>query len=219
LNVLVKTKFKFFLLFRLNSLCWQRGGLVQRRFRVIIFMILLRTHRPRYKAAATFRLTLNFYFLIFWHICVLMNLVCVHLWPVEILWIIIVKVGPGELSVILQIQMEFWIIEYTINSVIFYGLTVFSNGFPKRVDPANEGWSHQDWVCEVLAKNWVGGFEDPLLGSFVITFNFIFLFLDLKYIFKEFVIVFDLRGRKLDLVLNLHMFSGFNNPSFPLSRL
>lgn len=146
-----------------------------------------------------------------------MDLISVNLLPVEVLGITLVEVVPGKMRVVLEIHMEFWIVEYTIDLVILYLFTVLLDGLLKRMDPVDDRWPHQRRVFEILAENWICGHNDSLLRCFVITLNLIFLLLDLKHILKEFVIIFDIRSRKFNRIFNLQVFSGFDYPSFSFS--
>ena len=113
--------------------------------------------------------------------------------------------------------MEFWLVENAVNLVVPYVFTGFWYRLLKGIYPVEEGRSHQLWVIKILTKNRVIHLDDLLLRSLVITFDFILLFVDLEHMFKEVVVVFDVRSWELNLIFNLQVFSGFDYPGFSLA--
>ena len=86
------------------------------------------------------------------------------------------------------------------------------------MDPVDEGWSHQNWVVEILTKKRICRQNDLPFRLLAVSLYLYLLFLDLKYIFEEVVIIFYIWCRKFDLVFFLHVFSNFDNPSSSFAR-
>ena len=129
----------------------------------------------------------------------------------------IVEVIPWKVSMILQVDVKFWLIENAVDLVILDFFTLFCDWLHKLMGPVDVLRFHQGRELEVLAEDRICWHDDSLWWRFVITFKFAFLFLSLKHGFHYFVCVLDNRSWEIDLIFNRWVFSGFDNPGFSLS--